>query len=95
MGGVGDVDAPWFSKALQTGSNVHPISEQIAASDHHIANMNTDPKFETVPLRDVVVSLRKGVLYLYGTLDRIYGTGELSQNTIPGCVGNPSAMFRD
>jgi hypothetical protein len=95
VGGIRDVDTSWFSKALQSGGNVHSVPEQIAASDHHIANMDADPKFETALLRDVVVSLRKRVLYLYGALDSIYGTWELGQDTVACRIGDPPAMRRD
>jgi hypothetical protein len=66
---------------------------QIAASDHHIADMNADSKFETVPLRNVVISLRKGMLYLYGALNGIYSTWELGQDTVASGVGNSSALL--
>jgi hypothetical protein len=88
-----DADATWIGKALQPSGNVHTISEQIAASHHHITNVNSDPELKTTIIRSAVGYLGNGFLHGNGTLDGINGTGELSKHTITSGVGNTPAML--
>ena len=72
-----------------------PSPKQIAASDHHIADMNSDPKLKTTVLRSVLASCARASCTCDGTLDGINGAGELGQDTVASGVGDPSAMFRN
>ena len=43
----GEANATRFSNTLQPGGDIHPITEQITASECDIAHMDADAKVET------------------------------------------------
>jgi hypothetical protein len=44
-------------RVLQTGGNIHTVSEQIARPDHHVPDMDTNPEAEMTVLRQSGVGL--------------------------------------
>jgi hypothetical protein len=90
-----EADATWIGKALQSRRNIHPISEQISTSNHDIADVNPDPKPETLMLRSAFGHLGDSFLHGNGALDGIDGTWKLSQNTVASGVGDPSTVLRN
>jgi hypothetical protein len=57
--------------------------------------MYPNPELKTLLLDLVLIGAREGLLNLDSALDGVYSTGELSQHTIPRCICDPSAVFRD
>jgi hypothetical protein len=80
---------------LQSSGDIHSISKQVAVPHHYIADVYPDPKSQGGFLKEILVRLRKCMLYVYGTLNGIHGAGELGQNTIASGVGDPSSMLCD
>src|SRR4051794_15548366 len=95
VGGRGDVYASWFGEALQPRRDVNAIPEQVAAFDHHVTDMHSNPELETTILRSVLVCLGDGFLHGNGTLDGINGTGDLRKNTTASGVSDPPAVITD
>src|SRR6516162_3296099 len=52
---VGDANGARPSESLEAGSDVDAITEDVAAVDDHVAEIDTDPEFETPVGRDGVV----------------------------------------
>jgi hypothetical protein len=47
VGSCGNGHASWLSEAFQSGCNVHPFSKDVAALDHYVTDMYSDPELET------------------------------------------------
>jgi hypothetical protein len=88
-----EADATWISKAFQPGGYVYAIPEQIASAHHHVADVDSDSKLKALGFRLVLIGGCKRVLHLNGTLNGINGAGELRQDAVSGCVGNPPTML--
>jgi hypothetical protein len=52
---VGDANGAWPGKSLEAGGDVDAITEDLAAVDDHVAEIDTDPEFETPVRRDRIV----------------------------------------
>ena len=52
---VGDANGAGPGESLEAGGDVDTITEDVAAVDDHVAEINTDPEFETPVSRDGVV----------------------------------------
>src|SRR6476660_6631707 len=48
---TGNAYCPRFCECLQPSRNVHAVAKQVARPDHHVADVNTDPKVDTAVLR--------------------------------------------
>ncbi|SJM34350.1 hypothetical protein BQ8482_410006 [Mesorhizobium delmotii] len=57
---------------MEPRRNVHPVAEQIAAPDHHVADVNADPELEAAILGRVCVCLPKLLLYGSTALDCVH-----------------------
>jgi len=73
---------------------VPPVSEQIATSDHDIADVTPDPELEATLAGGVMACLSEDFLHGYGTLDSIDGTWKFGQNAIASGVCYAPAVFR-
>jgi hypothetical protein len=95
VGGPGQAYAGGFRERLETGCNVHCVAKEVDASDDNIANMDTNPKLNPVPVRNILI--RFGQLFLHGrsALDCVDDAPELSQYAVAGRIGNPSAVLTD
>ena len=38
--------ASWLGKALQTGGDIHSVTEQVATSEHHVTDMDSDSELK-------------------------------------------------
>jgi hypothetical protein len=79
MGGLRNANAAWVGQSLQTGGYIDSIPENVAALEHHITDMHSDPKPETALVGDVLISLRESLLHLSRTLDSLDGAREFGQ----------------
>jgi hypothetical protein len=89
----GNADTSWDSEPLKAGRYVHPVAEQITATDNHVTDVNPDPELQVAFLESVLAGLREGVLDIYSTLNSIHRAWELGQNTIARRIRDPTAIF--
>jgi hypothetical protein len=63
--------------------------------NHHVANVNSNPKLKAAFYRRILGGLYEGFLHGNGTLDGINGTRGLGQDTIACRVCDPASVFRN
>ena len=92
VGVIGYANTAWLGNTLQPSGNVDAVAKDIVVVDDDIADMDTDPEFDSDILRDY------GVLRGHGTLDfdraarRINGAGELHQHAVAGGLDDAPPM---
>jgi hypothetical protein len=90
---TGDAHSAGFGQPLQSGRDVDAVAQEIAASDHYIANMDADAEAEDSIWINVFIQTSEGLLDFHGTLNCIHCTGELRQDAVTRCVGDPATML--
>ena len=84
---------PGSARTLEARGDVHAITEQVAALDHHVADMHADAELEPPVGGQVPIGSGEPRLCLDGALDGFYGAGELGEDAIASGVGDPTAVL--
>jgi hypothetical protein len=74
---VGDANGARLGESLEAGGDVDAIAEDVAAVDDHVAEIDTDPEFETRKTWDASVVWRKTCRRL------LFGLSRAAQNADP------------
>jgi hypothetical protein len=90
-----NANSSWLGKTLQSGSNVHSVSEEVASTYHYVTNMNTDAELQAALSGLVLVQGSQRLLNLDSASGSIDGAGELREHAVPSRVGDPATMFID
>ena len=90
-----DADGAGLGESLKAGGDVDAITEDVVAVDDHVAEIDTDPQFETSVRRDRVVDRRDRPLHLDGAVHRVDDTRKIRQQAVARRADDPSAMCRD
>ena len=94
IGHTGDAEPTSSRERLQSSSDVHPITEQIAGADHHVTDMHPYAEVDVAVLGKRRVGFGQGTLSLDGASDSIYSTAKLGQNAVTRRVGDATSMAR-
>ena len=84
IGGAGDQNAARFGDGLQAGRDVDTVAIEIAALDHHVAQVDADAQNDVAILGLITIGGGHGLLQIDGALHGIDGTAELHQHAVPG-----------
>ena len=87
---AGDVDAAGLGQRLQAGGDVDAIAEQVIALDHHVAEVDADPKLEPSVLGQLAISGCQLLLNLDRTSRRFDGARKFGQDAVPGAPDDPA-----
>ena len=91
---AGDRDPARLRQTLQTGRDVHAVPQQVAAPNHHVPHVHSDPELKAAILRLSGARLCQLLLDRDGALDGIDGARELGQHAIASGVGDPAPWSR-
>jgi hypothetical protein len=92
---TGDANTAGIGKRLQSGCDVHAVSEEIATSDQHVTDVDADPELKSASLTDRLVRFGEGRLHFCGTLDCIHHARKLGQDTVSRRIRDPASIFFD
>jgi hypothetical protein len=95
IGVVGHANSARFGSALQPSGSIDAVAKKVAALDHDVADMNTDPKVDLPVGRQSCIGSRKSGLCLDCALYGVYGTTEFGQYTVPSGIGNSTPVGAD
>ena len=87
-----DGDPTGRCQRLQSCGNINAVAKEIAALDHHVADMDADTEIDLMVSWSSDISFSQGLLSLYSALHGVYSTPELRQHAIPGSVGDPAPV---
>ena len=79
-------------KSLQACSDIDAVTEEVAALDHDIADMDADAEVNATVGRRPFVSFCQRSLCFDRALNGIHRAAELRQHTVPSGIGDPAAM---
>ena len=77
-----DTDAAGFSESFHPCSDVDAPSIQIIALDNHVAEVDTDSKFDALVLGQTRVAIGQLTLYRHGTIKCLDGARKLSESAV-------------
>src|SRR5689334_7807307 len=89
----GDVDAARISEALQPGRNVHSVTIDLLAVNHHVAEIDAYAELHPAPWRQILVLSFEGFLKLDGAIHCLQHAGKLGQDTVTRRVNKTTAMI--
>jgi len=96
IGRAGETDPARFSDAFQSRRDVHAVAHQVAVPlDDDIAQMNSDPEFDTPVRCDIDVPHRNLALHLDRAAHGVHDAAELDQPTIAGGFDEATAIGDD
>src|SRR6266478_3535722 len=91
----GDTDTAGLGETLQPCRDIDPVTVDLIALDHYVAEVDADAEFHTAlrwQLR--VLSLERG-LNIHCVIHRIDHAGELGQNAVAGRVYEAAVVLPD
>jgi len=95
IGGLGDADAAWLCDAFQTCGNIDTVTEQILALDHYIANIDSDPEFDSFFGWDIRILTIHSALHIQGTAHSVHDRKKFDENPVAGGFHDTAAMVRN
>ena len=90
-----DADAARLRHALQARRHVDPVAEQIVAPDHHVAEVDADPKQHAARLREVGIASLDLLLDCGRAAHRLDRARELRHDAVAGGGEDPATVPRD
>ena len=87
MDRAGDGDAPRLRDAFDARRDIHAVAHQVVALDDDIADMNADTQRQATQII--------GRLYRPGTVNGLYGAGELDQEAVAHRLEEPPCVLGD
>ena len=90
-----NADAAGVGETLQPRRDVDPITVDLIALDHHVAEVDADAKLHPALLRQLsVLGLERG-LNIHRAIHRLDHAGELGQNAIASGVYEAAVVLLD
>ena len=86
---------PGIRQGLEPRRDVDTVSIEVLTLDHHVAEVDADPKDNPAILGDVAVGRIHGFLQLHRARDRVHGAGELHQHAVSHHFDDPAVMSGD
>jgi hypothetical protein len=90
---AGDADAAGVGQAFETGSQIHPVTKDVAILDNDVTLMDADAKFDAPFGGDIAVAFPHRALYLDRTTHGIDDAGEFDQHPVAGGLYDAPTMF--
>ena len=90
-----NADRAGLGERLQPGGDVDPVTEQVLAVDHDIADMYADAKLHRLVCRLLCALRGDRRLHRDRTLHGIDRAGEIGDDAVAGGVEDPAAVRRD
>src|SRR5262245_39893656 len=95
VGGPGNEDAAWLGEGLETRRNVDPVSVEVAALEHHVAEIDADAKHDMAVAKLPAIGGGHAGLEVHRALHRIDGAGELDQHAVARNLEDPPLILRN
>jgi hypothetical protein len=92
---VGYADATGLRYTFEPRSNIHAIAEYVVVFNHDVANVNADPDFNALFLRNRCVAFHHAILNLDRAACSIDRACKFNQNAIPSPLNDATAMRYD
>ena len=90
-----DANTAWVRETLKPRRDVDPITIDLIALDHYVAEVDADAELHPALWRQLcVLSFERG-LNIRRAIHRLDDAGELSKNTISGRVYEAAVVLRD
>jgi hypothetical protein len=93
VSGVRDADAAGVGEALQSRRDVHPVTIDLLALDHDVAEVHANAKRHPSLGRKARVLGLKSSLNIDGAVHRLDHAGELGQHTVASRIDEASVML--
>src|SRR5205085_9741126 len=90
-----NADFAALDQPLEPSGYVDPISKDVIILDHHVADIDADPKAHPAIFRLVLIGSLESRLNLDRAANRVEHAGEFGEDAIAGGVRNPAPMLRD
>jgi hypothetical protein len=90
--GLRNADGAGLGERLEPGGDVDAIAEDVVTVDDHVAEVDTDPQFETALGRDRIVDRMRGPLHLDSAAQRIDHARKIRQKAVARGADDPPAM---
>src|SRR4029450_7664360 len=90
----GDADAPRVRQVLQARRDIDAVAIEIAALDHHIAEIDADAQQNSPLPRQTVVRGRHALLQLHRADNCVDGAGKFYEHPIAHHLDDTTAMRR-
>jgi len=84
-----DADLAALDQALEPGSHVHAVAEDVALLDHDVADIDADPEAHASPFGLAFVRPFEAPLGSRPRSERVEQAGEFGEHAIAGCVRDP------
>jgi hypothetical protein len=92
---VRNADAARIRDPLQARGDIYAVAENIAVVDDDVADMNPDPKFDTLGFGHANIAACHTALNLHGASDRIHRTGKFDEHPVASGLDDTAAVLRD
>lgn len=92
---AGNADTSGLGLCLQSGSNVHPVSQQVAALYYDIAQIDPNPKSDLACAWELVIAGPQRRLHLGGAAHGVDGAAKFRQDRVPCGIKNAPAVKGD
>ena len=90
-----DEDRARLGDVLEPRRDVDAVAKNVAVLDHHVAEIDADAEFDPLPLGDVGVALRHGVLHVDRAAHRFDRACELGEHAVARGLDEPSLVLGD
>ena len=90
-----DTDTARFSQTFETGSDVHPVTEDVLVRHNDVALVNADAELDAIVAGYGGISLIHPTLPLRRTTQCINHTGKFDQQAITGRLDDAATVFGD
>ena len=92
MGSGGNDDATWLRYSFQPGSNIYAVAKEIIVFYNDVADIDPDPKLETLILRHGAVAFLDAELNLHRATRGVNDACELDQEPIASGLDDTAPM---
>src|SRR5262249_26450366 len=87
-----DDDAPGIGQGLDPCGYIDPITVEVIALDHNVAQIDADSQSNSPALRQVCIGGLHTLLQLDSAFDGIHGAGKLDQDAVANVLDDAAAM---
>ena len=96
VGVLGQTNPAGLRHAFEPRGDVDAVAHEIAvALLDHVANVDSDAKFDAALRRKVGVASDHRVLHFVRAADRVHDAAELDDRPVPGALDDPAVMRGD
>src|SRR4030095_4677783 len=95
MGSAGDQDTTRLGDGFEPRGDIDAVAVEIAALDHHIAEIDADAKHEMTVLRLAAIGGGHAMLQIDRALHGVDGARDLHQPSVAGDLENAAVVLSD